>query len=167
MSLYIGNLSAHTRRDELERVFGRFGRCNVDLKREGYGFVVYDIPPNAEKALRALQGGNVCGEPLTLTWSSKQPRPFQRFARGAKTYDLQRDKNSDRVGYARRKLSSSGWRNSKMDNDRRAKSADMHHEERGYHQDNFKDYVGEERDYTGNYHDDGGGVIANPKDNGR
>ncbi|GMJ07139.1 hypothetical protein HRI_004383100 [Hibiscus trionum] len=86
MSLYIGHLSSHTRRDELERVFERFGRCNVNLK-DGYGFVVYDYPPNAQKALRALQGRNICGKPLTLTWSNKQPRPFKNFARADQTYD--------------------------------------------------------------------------------
>ncbi|KAK8554028.1 hypothetical protein V6N12_031006 [Hibiscus sabdariffa] len=86
MSLYIGHLSSHTRRDELERVFERFGRCNVNLK-DGYGFVVYDYPPNAHEALRALQGRNICGKPLTLTWSNKQPRPFKNFARADQAYD--------------------------------------------------------------------------------
>ncbi|KAK8685638.1 hypothetical protein V6N13_041637 [Hibiscus sabdariffa] len=86
MSLYIGHLSSRTRRDELERVFERFGRCNVKLK-DGYGFVVYDYPPNAQKALRALQGRNICGKPLTLTWSNKQPRPFKSFARADRTSD--------------------------------------------------------------------------------
>ncbi|KAI4300587.1 hypothetical protein L6164_033946 [Bauhinia variegata] len=165
MSLYIGNLSVRTRRDELERVFSRFGRCKVDLKRDGYGFVVYDIPPNAEKALRALQGRNICGEPLTLTWSNKQPKPFQRFAGGARTYDSQHERNSDTVGYARRRLSSNGWRNYRMGNDIRAKSIDMHHEERGYHQEDFD--VGQEKDYRGDYHDDCRGIIPNLEDNGR
>ena len=86
MSLYIGHLSSRTRRDELEHVFRRFGRCNVKLK-DGYGFVVYDYPLNAEKALRALQGRNICGKPLTLTWSNKQPRPFKKFARVDRSYD--------------------------------------------------------------------------------
>ncbi|KAE8700884.1 Ubiquitin E2 variant 1D-4 [Hibiscus syriacus] len=86
MSLYIGHLSSPTRRHELEHVFERFGRCNVTLK-DGYGFVVYDYPPNAQKALRALQGRNICGKPLTLTWSNKQPRPFKRISRADQTYD--------------------------------------------------------------------------------
>ncbi|KAE8666181.1 Ubiquitin E2 variant 1D-4 [Hibiscus syriacus] len=88
MSLYIGHLSSRTRRDELEHVFERFGRCNVNLK-DGYGFVVYDYPPNAKKALRALQGRNICGKPLTLTWSNKQPRPFKKNSRADQTYDCE------------------------------------------------------------------------------
>ncbi|KAK8628916.1 hypothetical protein V6N13_009496 [Hibiscus sabdariffa] len=79
--------------------FARFGRCNVNMK-DGYGFVVYDYPPNAHKALQALQGRNICGKPLTLTWSNKQPRPFKNLARVDQTYDREplRMRNSARGG---------------------------------------------------------------------
>lgn len=95
MSLFLGNLSSHTRRDELEHAFQRFGRCNIRVK-DGYGFVVYDFPPNAEKALRTLRGKDICGEPITLTWSNKQPRLFHRFSRGAKPYKVPRGRISAR-----------------------------------------------------------------------
>ncbi|XVF55810.1 hypothetical protein PTKIN_Ptkin06aG0066800 [Pterospermum kingtungense] len=104
MSLYIGHLSSRTRWDELEHVFRRFGRCNVRLK-DGYGFVVYDHPPNAEKALRTLQGRNICGEPLTLTWSKQQPRPLKKFARADRSYGHRALRSSSRGGdYGNRKL---------------------------------------------------------------
>lgn len=83
MSLYVGHLSPHVRQDELERVFQRFGRCNIQLK-DGYGFVVYEVTANAERALRALRGKQVCGEQISLNWSNKQPRPFQRPTRGSR-----------------------------------------------------------------------------------
>ncbi|KDP36147.1 hypothetical protein JCGZ_08791 [Jatropha curcas] len=86
MSLYIGNLSSRSRQDELQHVFQKFGRCNVRLK-DGYGFVVYEFPPNAKKALRALQKKYICGEPLTLTWSNKQPRPFERSVRSTRSHN--------------------------------------------------------------------------------
>ncbi|XP_043698220.1 serine/arginine-rich splicing factor 4-like [Telopea speciosissima] len=95
MSLFLGNLSPHVRRDELERVFRRFGRSNVHLK-DGYGFVIFDVPYNAEKALRALRGKNICGEPVSITWANKQPRPFQRFARGTRSYEPNHGKNFTR-----------------------------------------------------------------------
>lgn len=167
MSLYIGNLSARSQRDELEHVFRRFGHCNVQLKREGYGFVVYDFPPDAEKALRALQGRNICGESLTLTWSNKQPKSFQRFAGGGRNYEMQRGRNSNMAGIARRKVNLNGWRNYKIGNDVRSNSADIPSEERGFHQDDFKDYAGDEKDYRGDFPNDGDGVIPNPEDNGR
>ncbi|XP_042520555.1 serine/arginine-rich splicing factor 4-like [Macadamia integrifolia] len=95
MSLFLGNLSSHVRREELERVFRRFGRSNVQLK-DGYGFVIFDVPYNAEKALRALRGKNICGEPVSITWANKQPRPFQRFARGTRTFEPNQGKNFTR-----------------------------------------------------------------------
>ncbi|XP_061352238.1 uncharacterized protein LOC133297162 [Gastrolobium bilobum] len=170
MSLYIGNLSGHARRDELERVFRRFGHCNVQLKGEGYGFVVFDFPPDAEKALRALKGRNICGEPLTLTWSNKQPNTqFPRFARGDRrsTYELHHARNSERLGHARRKAGFNGWRNHKMGNVERGKSVEVPGEERRYHRDDFKNYVGEEKDYRGDFPDEGGGVVPNMEDYGR
>ncbi|KAK7278703.1 hypothetical protein RJT34_23739 [Clitoria ternatea] len=170
MSLYIGNLSEHSRRDELEHVFRRFGHCNVKIKRDGYGFVVFDFPPDAEKALRALKGRNICGQPLTLTWSNKQPNTHvSRFARGGgrNAHELQRERNLDRVGYARRKASfgerryhKTGW----------GKSDEVPGEEREYRQesrDGFKDYVGEEKEFKDDFPDEGGGVIPNVEDNGR
>ncbi|XP_028787678.1 serine/arginine-rich splicing factor 6-like [Neltuma alba] len=167
MSLHIGNLSTRTRRDELERVFCRFGHCNVRLKGEGYGFVVYDFPPDAEKALRALQGRNICGEQLTLTWSKKQPKSFQRFARSGRNYEMQRGRNSDMAGFARRKMNLNGWRNYKISNDARNNSVDMPSGEREYHHDDFKDYDGEEKDFRQDFLDDGAGAHHNFEDNGR
>ncbi|KAJ4971597.1 hypothetical protein NE237_004696 [Protea cynaroides] len=95
MSLFLGNLSSHVRRDELESVFRRFGRSNVQLK-DGYGFVIFDVPSNAEKALRALRGKNICGEQISITWANKQPRPFQRFSRGTRFYEPYHGKNFTR-----------------------------------------------------------------------
>lgn len=165
MSLYIGNLSEHIRRDELERAFRRFGHCNVQLKREGYGFVVYDFPPDADKALRALRGRNICGEPLTLSWSNKQPKSFQRFAGGGQNYEMQSGRNSNTAGIVRRNLN--GLRNYKIGEDVRNDSAVLPSEERAYHQDDFKDYAGEQNDYRGDFPDEGGGVLPNLEDNGR
>lgn len=174
MSLYIGNLSTRTRRDELERVFRRFGRCNVQLKKDGYGFIVFDYPSDAEKALRALQGKNICGEPLTLTWSNKQPRPFQKFARAAGSYESQRGRNAARGGdHDGRKMGSNGWRDYKMrikqpdsDGGRLDYADTLENEAGGCHgpQENIQDYFEEEHQ---GLHDEGGSVVADLVDNDR
>nr|CAD1836784.1 unnamed protein product [Ananas comosus var. bracteatus] len=83
MSLHIGRLSSHARRGDLERAFRRFGRCSVQLK-DGYGFVIYEVTANAERALRALRGKIICGEQISLNWSNRQPQPFQRFTKGSR-----------------------------------------------------------------------------------
>ncbi|XP_073013866.1 uncharacterized protein [Typha latifolia] len=86
MSLYIGHLSPRIRREELERNFRRFGRCSVQLK-DGYGFVVYELTANAERALRALRGKIICGEQISINWSNRQPKPFQRSAKSSRFYE--------------------------------------------------------------------------------
>ncbi|KAL3623434.1 hypothetical protein CASFOL_032250 [Castilleja foliolosa] len=90
MSLFIGNLSSHTRPDVLEhalqRVFRRFGTCTIRLKGK-FGFVDYDYPASAEKALKALQGTRVCGEPLNLSWSKQRPAAPQSVFQGGKSYE--------------------------------------------------------------------------------
>ncbi|XWS66606.1 hypothetical protein CRYUN_Cryun05aG0214400 [Craigia yunnanensis] len=176
MSLYIGHLSSRTRRDELERVFQRFGRCNVQLK-DGYGFVVYDYPPNAEKALRMLQGRNICGEPLTLTWSNKQPRPFKKFARADRSFDRKplRVRSSTRGGdYGNRKLDLNIQQDYKMSIDQleshgvRLNSADLFNAEIDYHQDHVKEYTREDNhDYGEDFLNEGGQVEPNLMDGDR
>ncbi|OMO82491.1 hypothetical protein CCACVL1_11936 [Corchorus capsularis] len=149
MSLHIGCISSRIRRGELEHVFQRFGRCNVRLK-DGYGFVVYDYPPNAEKALRALQGRNICGEPLTLTWSNKQPGSFKRFARADRSYDHEpvRVRNSARAeNYDNRKLDLNIDYKMSIEQPEshgvRLNSADLLDADMDYHQDHGKEYAGE------------------------
>ncbi|KAL0309476.1 UNVERIFIED_CONTAM: hypothetical protein Sradi_5889900 [Sesamum radiatum] len=50
------------------------------------GFVVYDYPASAERALKTLQGKRICGEAITLSWSNRQPRAMNRFTGGGKAY---------------------------------------------------------------------------------
>ncbi|XWS43367.1 hypothetical protein CRYUN_Cryun16bG0097100 [Craigia yunnanensis] len=176
MSLYIGHLSSRTRRDELERVFRRFGRCYVQLK-DGYGFVVYDYPPNAEKALRALQGRNICGKPLTLTWSNKQPRTFKKIARADRSYDHEplRARSSARGGdYGNRKLDLNVQQDYTMSIEQpdshgvRLNSADLLNAEIDYHQDHFKEYTREDNhDYGEDLLNEGGEVEPNLMDGDR
>ncbi|GLT81404.1 hypothetical protein SLA2020_527930 [Shorea laevis] len=176
MSLYIGRLSPCIRRDELECVFGRFGRCNVRMK-DGFGFVIYDFPPNAEKALKALQGRKICGEPLTLTWSNKQPRGFKRFTRHdrANDYWLLRGRGSTRrVDFGNRKFDLNGQRDDRLgiieaeSEDRKLNSADLLNEETDYHEATEKGYIKEDhREYQEDLPNEGGHVEDNPVDNDR
>ncbi|KAA8516788.1 hypothetical protein F0562_017102 [Nyssa sinensis] len=174
MSLHLGNLSSRVRRDNLECVFWRFGQCNVQLK-DGFGFVVYDLPANAEKALRALRGRNICGEPITLSCSNREPRPLQRFARDARFHEAQRGRNYARgEDYVNRKFGSNyqqdyriGFKQPDSDGGR-LNSADMVDEVTSYHEDNIKDYKGEKHDnFKEAFADEGGRVEPNLLDNDR
>ncbi|KAJ0973376.1 hypothetical protein J5N97_021335 [Dioscorea zingiberensis] len=96
MSLYVGHVPAHLRRDDLERAFQRFGQCNVQLK-SGYGFVVYDAIANAERALRVMTGKIICGEQLSLGWSNRQPKPFRRADKSIRIYEPYRKRRFKEV----------------------------------------------------------------------
>ncbi|KAL7170638.1 hypothetical protein ACSBR2_035507 [Camellia fascicularis] len=174
MSLHLGNLSSRAHRDKLERVFRRFGLCNVQLK-DGFGFVVYDFPTNAEKALRALRGKNICGEPITLSWSNRQPRPLQRFSRGNRSYETQPGRKSARgENYGNRELGSKGRQDYKIgfkhpvNDGGRLNSADMVDEVTSNHQNNIKEYKGEKHhNLREDLHDEGNNVQRNLMDNDR
>lgn len=164
MSLYFGKLSERVCRDELERVFGRFGHCNVQVKKEGYGFVVFDFRSDAEKALRELKGRKICGELLTLMWSKQQPEShFAKFDRGGErkgnTYELQGKRIFDRLGERERKEGFDGWEkwNHNTDIVERGESV----EEGEYCRDGFKYCDGEKKNRRRDFPDEGGHVVPN------
>jgi hypothetical protein len=83
MSLHIGGLSSAVRKQDLEHVFRKFGRCTVRIKGQ-YGFAVFDASDDAARALRHLHGKFVCGKRITVNWSKHQPdisRSFRRSSR--------------------------------------------------------------------------------------
>lgn len=146
MSLHIGNLSAGTRVDDLQRVFRRFGRCTVRVK-DKYGFVVYDYPAGAEKALKTLCGTRICGQALTISWSNRQPRNFQRPPTSEKS-NGQPHRRYSMKEYPHRRLGSYGRRENEMnfheaDDELRIGSSDLIHEPTRYCQDDSKPYVRE------------------------
>ncbi|CAN1772327.1 hypothetical protein LINPERHAP1_LOCUS12160 [Linum perenne] len=149
MSLFIGNLSPRIHKDELERVFGKFGQCDIRMK-DGYGFVVYEFPPNAEKALKSLENKYICGQPLTLTWSKKQPRPYNKNGRPLRSNEPQHGGYSMRgAGYGRDKLGSPGRRDYRNfvkheDEGGRRFDGDMLDEGTAYQHDEMKDLAGQE-----------------------
>ncbi|KNA20248.1 hypothetical protein SOVF_053930 [Spinacia oleracea] len=132
MSLHLANLSPRMRKDELERVFKKFGRCTVQLK-DGYGFAVYDIRGDAEKALRTLKGKKICGEVVYLSWSNNQPKPLQRFTRAARSHDTRHGRNSDRgANFVGRGDYSMSNRKQPDKGRERHKSAEIHDDRRNF-----------------------------------
>ncbi|KAK4419436.1 hypothetical protein Salat_2356500 [Sesamum alatum] len=149
MSLHLGNLSSHTRRDDLERVFRRFGRCTIQVK-DNYGFVVYDYPASAERALKTLQGKRICEEAITLSWSNRQPRAMNRFARGGKAYGPTNRKYSvkENVDWRSALNDPQDYKiNSKQADveGRKFGSSDLLDESTSYHPDDSRGYAVEDR----------------------
>lgn len=148
MSLHLGNLSTRISRNELERVFRRFGRCNVQVK-DKFGFVVYDFTADAEKALKTLRGKNICGEAINLSWSSRQPRPLESNRRIGRTHESQSERRRAGEGYGDKKMGSGDRRNYRFTDkqtdvgDKRHKSVDLGNEA-SYRKDNVEVYNGKE-----------------------
>lgn len=147
MSLHLGNLSTRVSRNELERVFQRFGPCNVRVK-DKFGFVVYDFTADAEKALRTLRGKNICGEPVNLSWSNRQPRQLESNRSVGRTRESQSARRRAGEDYGDRKLSSGNRRNYRIADkrtdvgDRRQKSVDLGNEA-SYCKDDVEVYDGQ------------------------
>uniref|UniRef100_A0A8C6T2E2 Serine and arginine rich splicing factor 4 n=1 Tax=Neogobius melanostomus TaxID=47308 RepID=A0A8C6T2E2_9GOBI len=60
--LYVGRLSYRAREKDVERFFKGYGKIlEVDLKN-GYGFVEFDDPRDADDAVYDLNGKELCGE---------------------------------------------------------------------------------------------------------
>ncbi|KAF8395442.1 hypothetical protein HHK36_019388 [Tetracentron sinense] len=117
MSLFLGNLSSHIRRDELEPVFQRFGQSTVQLK-DRYGFVIY-------KSVRRFTSARF--------YESRRGR---NFARG--DYAMRKMDFHDRREY---KMSTK-----QPDSDGgRPNMADMLDKETSYHHDDIEDQIGEKR----------------------
>lgn len=153
MSLHLGNLSTRVSRNEIERVFRRFGRCNVQVK-DKFGFVVYDFTADAEKALRTLRGKNICGEPVTLSWSNRQPRPLQSNRRTGSTHESQSGRRRVKEDYGDQNLGSGDRRNYRISDKqidaggRRFKSIDLGNEA-SYCKENVEVYNGQKDHVVG------------------
>uniref|UniRef100_H2TZF3 RRM domain-containing protein n=1 Tax=Takifugu rubripes TaxID=31033 RepID=H2TZF3_TAKRU len=71
--VYIGRLSYRARENDVERFFKGYGKIlEVDLKN-GYGFVEFDDPRDADDAVYDLNGKELCGERVIVE-HTKGPR---------------------------------------------------------------------------------------------
>uniref|UniRef100_A0A672HGM5 RRM domain-containing protein n=1 Tax=Salarias fasciatus TaxID=181472 RepID=A0A672HGM5_SALFA len=71
--VYIGRLSYRAREKDVERFFKGYGKIlEVDLKN-GYGFVEFDDPRDADDAVYDLNGKDLCGERVIVE-HTKGPR---------------------------------------------------------------------------------------------
>jgi RNA recognition motif-containing protein len=82
--LFIGNLSFNTMDDNLRQAFSEFGgvtSASVVLDRmsgqsRGFGFVEYDSPEDAQRAIEAMNGAVLDGRQLNVNEArERSPRP--------------------------------------------------------------------------------------------
>uniref|UniRef100_A0A3B5R9W9 RRM domain-containing protein n=1 Tax=Xiphophorus maculatus TaxID=8083 RepID=A0A3B5R9W9_XIPMA len=83
--VYIGRLSYRAREKDVERFFKGYGKIlEVDLKN-GYGFVEFDDPRDADDAVYDLNGKELCGERVIVE-HTKGPRRDGGYTGGRKSF---------------------------------------------------------------------------------
>ncbi|KAL3841904.1 hypothetical protein ACJMK2_019993 [Sinanodonta woodiana] len=99
--VYVGDLGYGVAKQELEDVFGRYGRLkNVWVARNppGFAFVEFEDPRDAEDACRALDGTRINGSRVRVEMSNGKSRRGSRGSpssrRGGGSYDRQRRSSS-------------------------------------------------------------------------
>ncbi|KAG5842937.1 hypothetical protein ANANG_G00183060 [Anguilla anguilla] len=84
--VYIGRLSYRAREKDVEKFFKGYGKIlEVDLKN-GYGFVEFDDPRDADDAVYDLNGKDLCGERVIVE-HTKGPRRDGSYGSGRKTFE--------------------------------------------------------------------------------
>jgi len=79
--LYIGNLAAGTRQRDIEDVFDKYGRLvRCDVKDKGFGpvyaFLEFEDERDAEDALMAENGKDLCGKDMVVEFAKGKPDRF-------------------------------------------------------------------------------------------
>ena len=68
MSLFIGNLSSKTTKEELTDLFNKYGKCYIKHKGS-FAFAEFEEEKDASKALDALKGKSVHERDMNIEWS--------------------------------------------------------------------------------------------------
>ena len=87
MSLFVGNISRNVDIKELEKEFGYFGVCRVDLRviynkynlftifnQGSFAFIEFNGENDAEDAKKELNGKNFGGLKVNIEWSKRSGR---------------------------------------------------------------------------------------------
>uniref|UniRef100_F1LH40 Serine/arginine-rich splicing factor 4 n=1 Tax=Ascaris suum TaxID=6253 RepID=F1LH40_ASCSU len=72
--VYIGRLSYRASERDIEHLFRGYGRIRDIVLKNGFGFVEFDDPRDADDAVYELNGKDLCGERIILEFSRRGPR---------------------------------------------------------------------------------------------
>ena len=70
MSLFIGNIAKEVTKKELEDLFSKYGKCEINYKG-AYAFAEFSVDKEAEQAKLELNKKEVNGRVLSIEWSKK------------------------------------------------------------------------------------------------
>lgn len=96
--LYLGNLPYDTTKRDLESFFKGYGRIEEILLKNGYGFIEFDDPRDAEDAVYDLDGKKLLGKRVTVEMAKGKPRGRDRTV-GTSSGNRGRGKKPLRTNY--------------------------------------------------------------------
>ena len=70
MSLFIGNIANEVSKKELEDLFSKYGKCEINYKG-AFAFAEYSLDKEAEQAKAELDKKEINGRSLSIEWSKK------------------------------------------------------------------------------------------------
>ena len=70
MSLFIGNIANEVSKKELEDLFSKYGKCEINYKG-AFAFAEYSLDKEAEQAKVELDKKEINGRSLSIEWSKK------------------------------------------------------------------------------------------------
>lgn len=77
--VYVGRLSYRASERDIEHFFRGYGRIRDIVLKNGFGFVEFDDPRDADDAVYELNGKELCGERVILEFSRRGPRSRMGF----------------------------------------------------------------------------------------
>merc|ERR1719229_321543 len=96
MSLFVGRLNRVLKQD-LEASFEKYGRLTrCDLKPQGYAFITYEDPRDADDAMRELQGTEITGCRINIEWSKESGRYHRNSFFESRSYGRSRRRSPSR-----------------------------------------------------------------------
>lgn len=88
--VYVGNLYHDTRERDLEKFFKGYGRLRDVFLKNGYGFVEFEDPRDADDAVYELNGRELLGERVTVEHARGPSRNRRGFGGGDRFYGRER-----------------------------------------------------------------------------
>uniref|UniRef100_A0A0E9RLR4 RRM domain-containing protein n=1 Tax=Anguilla anguilla TaxID=7936 RepID=A0A0E9RLR4_ANGAN len=92
--VYIGRLSYRAREKDVEKFFKGYGKDIGSRPKNGYGFVEFDDPRDADDAVYDLNGKDLCGERVIVE-HTKGPRRDGSYGSGRSKYRRPRYRSYD------------------------------------------------------------------------
>lgn len=80
--IYVGHLSHRVRETDVEDFFSRYGRVREVLLKNGFGFVEFDDPRDAEEAVYRCNGKELRGERIIVEITKRPPRGRDGYRNG-------------------------------------------------------------------------------------